>query len=54
MLPVIDKPLIQYGVEEVMQSGTQNIIRWGINRSRSFAVPVLEGRCQTYMSFVRR
>jgi len=26
MLPVVDKPLIQYGVEEAMQSGVQNII----------------------------
>ena len=26
MLPVVDKPLIQYGVEEAMQSGIQNII----------------------------
>jgi UTP--glucose-1-phosphate uridylyltransferase len=26
MLPVVDKPLIQYGVEEVMHSGIQNII----------------------------
>ena len=26
MLPVVDKPLIQYGVEEAMHSGIQNII----------------------------
>jgi UTP--glucose-1-phosphate uridylyltransferase len=26
MLPLVDKPLIQYGVEEAMQSGVQNII----------------------------
>jgi UTP--glucose-1-phosphate uridylyltransferase len=26
MLPLVDKPLIQYGVEEVMHSGVQNII----------------------------
>src|SRR3954451_22747094 len=26
MLPVVDKPLIQYGVEEAIQSGIQNII----------------------------
>jgi len=26
MLPLVDKPLIQYGVEEVLQSGIQNII----------------------------
>ncbi|HEY3739479.1 MAG TPA: UTP--glucose-1-phosphate uridylyltransferase GalU [Bryobacteraceae bacterium] len=26
MLPVVDKPLIQYGVEEAMHSGVQNII----------------------------
>jgi UTP--glucose-1-phosphate uridylyltransferase len=26
MLPLVDKPLIQYGVEEVMHSGIQNII----------------------------
>jgi UTP--glucose-1-phosphate uridylyltransferase len=26
MLPLVDKPLIQYGVEEAMQSGIQNII----------------------------
>src|SRR5271157_6401361 len=26
MLPIVDKPLIQYGVEEAMQSGVQNII----------------------------
>jgi UTP--glucose-1-phosphate uridylyltransferase len=26
MLPIVDKPLIQYGVEEVIQSGVQNII----------------------------
>src|SRR6267154_4048065 len=26
MLPVVDKPLIQYGVEEALQSGVQNII----------------------------
>jgi len=26
MLPVVDKPIIQYGVEEAMQSGIQNII----------------------------
>jgi UTP--glucose-1-phosphate uridylyltransferase len=26
MLPVVDKPLIQYGVEEAIQSGVQNII----------------------------
>jgi len=26
MLPVVDKPLIQYGVEEAMQSGIRNII----------------------------
>ena len=26
MLPLVDKPLIQYGVEEVVQSGLQNII----------------------------
>jgi UTP--glucose-1-phosphate uridylyltransferase len=26
MLPVVDKPLIQYGVEEVLHSGIQNII----------------------------
>jgi UTP--glucose-1-phosphate uridylyltransferase len=26
MLPVVDKPLIQYGVEEAMNSGIQNII----------------------------
>src|SRR5947208_16155617 len=26
MLPVVDKPLIQYGVEEVMHSGIQNIV----------------------------
>src|SRR3977135_3013719 len=26
MLPIVDKPLIQYGVEEVLQSGIQNII----------------------------
>src|SRR3974390_3674832 len=26
MLPLVDKPLIQYGVEEAMHSGIQNII----------------------------
>lgn len=26
MLPIVDKPLIQYGVEEAMHSGVQNII----------------------------
>src|SRR5919112_274694 len=26
MLPLVDKPLIQYGVEEVIHSGVQNII----------------------------
>src|SRR5438552_9232053 len=26
MLPLVDKPLIQYGVEEAMHSGVQNII----------------------------
>jgi UTP--glucose-1-phosphate uridylyltransferase len=26
MLPVVDKPIIQYGVEEALQSGIQNII----------------------------
>jgi UTP--glucose-1-phosphate uridylyltransferase len=26
MLPIVDKPIIQYGVEEAMQSGIQNII----------------------------
>src|SRR5579885_1361204 len=26
MLPIVDKPLIQYGVEEAMHSGIQNII----------------------------
>jgi len=26
MLPVVDKPLIQYGVEEALQSGVQNIV----------------------------
>src|SRR5579859_3032675 len=26
MLPVVDKPLIQYGVEEAIHSGVQNII----------------------------
>src|SRR5450755_2724007 len=26
MLPLVDKPLIQYGVEEALQSGIQNII----------------------------
>jgi UTP--glucose-1-phosphate uridylyltransferase len=26
MLPVVDKPIIQYGVEEAIQSGVQNII----------------------------
>ena len=26
MLPLVDKPLIQYGVEEAIQSGVQNII----------------------------
>src|SRR5512136_2845737 len=26
MLPLVDKPLIQYGVEEAMQSGVTNII----------------------------
>src|SRR5438445_8981456 len=26
MLPLVDKPLIQYGVEEVIHSGIQNII----------------------------
>ena len=26
MLPVVDKPLIQYGVEEAIQSGIENII----------------------------
>ncbi len=26
MLPVVDKPLIQYGVEEAIQSGIQNIV----------------------------
>src|SRR6201996_4047661 len=26
MLPVVDKPLIQYGVEEALQSGIENII----------------------------
>src|ERR1700678_2339609 len=26
MLPLVDKPLIQYGVEEAMHSGGQNII----------------------------
>ena len=26
MLPLVDKPLIQYGVEEAMHSGMQNII----------------------------
>src|ERR1700693_3529093 len=26
MLPLVDKPLIQYGVEEAMQSGVRNII----------------------------
>lgn len=26
MLPVVDKPLIQYGVEEAIQSGVQNIL----------------------------
>src|ERR1700722_7446245 len=26
MLPVVDKPLIQYGVEEALHSGIQNII----------------------------
>jgi UTP--glucose-1-phosphate uridylyltransferase len=26
MLPIVDKPLIQYGVEEVIRSGVQNII----------------------------
>src|SRR5215208_6117196 len=26
MLPLVDKPLIQYGVEEVLKSGIQNII----------------------------
>src|SRR5579864_8606172 len=26
MLPVVDKPIIQYGVEEAMHSGIQNII----------------------------
>src|SRR5579872_1331918 len=26
MLPIVDKPIIQYGVEEALQSGIQNII----------------------------
>src|ERR1700753_2821969 len=26
MLPIVDKPIIQYGVEEAIQSGIQNII----------------------------
>src|SRR5512140_2186634 len=26
MLPLVDKPLIQYGVEEAIQSGIQNIV----------------------------
>src|SRR5258708_2329138 len=26
MLPVVDKPIIQYGVEEAVQSGIQNVI----------------------------
>jgi UTP--glucose-1-phosphate uridylyltransferase len=26
MLPLVDKPLIQYGVEEALHSGIQNII----------------------------
>src|ERR1051325_9019205 len=26
MLPLVDKPLIQYGVEEAMHSGVQNIV----------------------------
>jgi len=26
MLPLIDKPLIQYGVEEAVESGIENII----------------------------
>src|ERR1700687_4334480 len=26
MLPLVDKPIIQYGVEEAIQSGIQNII----------------------------
>ena len=26
MLPIVDKPIIQYGVEEVLHSGIQNII----------------------------
>ena len=26
MLPLVDKPLIQYGVEEAIRSGVQNII----------------------------
>ena len=26
MLPIVDKPIIQYGVEEALQAGVQNII----------------------------